>query len=318
MTQDDPFSQTRARRIVVASWISIVGNGVLAALKTVVGFISGSAAVVSDGIDSGLDVLTSGITLVAARVTSKPPDLDHPYGHSRVETIATKSVSFIILFAGAQLALRTVGGLIDGAPQDLPSELAIWVTVASIIGKSALAVHKWAVGRRAKSSMLIADAKNMVADIVISIGVLIGLVFTLLFGTPVIDSIVALLISLWIIFVAFRIFLETNTELMEGYKDRETYQSIFRAVDEVPGAEHPHRTRVRTIGSMQIVDLDIEVDGDLTVKEAHEIARQTEQAIKAALGNVYDVLVHVEPVGNVENRERYGVSRQKLNRESPR
>ncbi|MFW5728808.1 MAG: cation diffusion facilitator family transporter [Spirochaetota bacterium] len=317
MTERDAVAGKRAARIIVASWISIAGNGLLAALKSVVGFLSGSAAVVSDGIDSGLDVLTSAITLVAARITSKPPDIDHPYGHSRVETIATKSVSFIILFAGAQLAWRTVGQLVRGAPQDLPSELAVWVTVASIVGKSALAVHKRSVGRRMNSAMLIADAKNMLADIVVSIGVLTGLLFTYLFNTPVIDSIVALLISLWIMFVAFRIFVETNTELMEGYKDRETYQRIFRAVDAVPGAEHPHRTRVRTIGSMQIVDLDIEVDGDLTVREAHEIARQTEQAIKGAVGNVYDVLVHVEPVGNVENRERYGLSRKKLNREFP-
>lgn len=315
MTQEDRVLEERGRRIVVASWIGIIGNGVLAVLKTVVGFVSGSAAVLGDGIDSGLDVLTSGITLIAARITSKPPDIDHPYGHSRVEAIATKSVSFIIFFAGAQLALGTIRHLIDGTPRELPSELAIWVTVASIIGKTALAVHKRLVGQQENSSMLIADANNMRADIIISLGVLAGLAATFLFSLPIVDTIVALLISIWIMFVAFRIFLETNTELMEGYKDRDTYKEIFKAVDGVPGAEHPHRTRVRTVGSMQIVDLDIEVDGRLTVTDAHEIAQQTEQAIKKALGNVYDVLVHVEPLGNVENRERYGVSRRKLNRE---
>ena len=307
--------QERGRKIVTASWIGIIGNGVLAVLKTVVGFVSGSAAVLGDGIDSGLDVLTSGITLVAARITAKPPDIDHPYGHSRIEAIATKSVSFIIFFAGAQLALGTIGHLFDGTSRALPSELAIWVTVASVIGKTILAVHKRTVGKRLNSQMLVADANNMRADIVISIGVLLGLVLTFLLDLPIVDSFVALLISLWIMFVAFRIFLDTNTELMEGYKDRETYKKIFKAVDSVPGAEHPHRTRVRTVGSMQIVDLDIEVDGDLTVTEAHVISQQTEQAIKKAVGNVYDVLVHVEPLGNVENRERYGLSKRKLNRE---
>lgn len=307
--------EERGRRIVTASWIGIIGNGILALLKTVVGFVSGSAAVLGDGIDSGLDVLTSGITLVAARITAKPPDIDHPYGHSRIEAIATKSVSFIIFFAGAQLALGALRHFFDDTSRQLPTELAIWVTVASIIGKTILAAHKRTVGKRLNSQMLVADANNMRADIVISIGVLLGLVFTFLLNLPIVDSIVALLISVWIMFVAFRIFLDTNTELMEGYKDRDTYQRIFKAVDCVPGAEHPHRTRVRTVGSMQIVDLDIEVDGDLTVTEAHEIARQTEQAIKKAIGNVYDVLVHVEPLGNVENRERYGLSRRKLNRE---
>ena len=315
MAEEEVLLQARGRKIVVASWIGIVGNGILAIVKTVVGFLSGSAAVLGDGIDSGLDVLTSGITLIAARITAKPPDIDHPYGHSRVETIATKSVSFIIFFAGAQLALGTLGHFVDGVPRELPSELAIWVTVASILGKSALAIHKRIVGKRVNSAMLIADANNMRADIVISFGVLAGLGATYFFDLPIVDSIVALLISIWIMFVAFRIFLETNTELMEGYKDRDTYQRIFAAVDRVPGAEHPHRTRVRTVGAMQIVDLDIEVDGNLSVTEAHEIAQQTEQAIRKAVGTVYDVLVHVEPFGSVDNKERYGVSRRKLNRE---
>jgi cation diffusion facilitator family transporter len=316
VTEDDRSLEERGRKIVTASWIGIIGNGLLAVLKTVVGFVSGSAAVLGDGIDSGLDVLTSGITLVAARITAKPPDIDHPYGHSRIEAIATKSVSFIILFAGGQLALGTLRHLFEETSRQLPSELAIWVTLASIVGKTALAIHKRTVGKRLNSQMLVADANNMRADIVISLGVLLGLAFTFLLGLPIVDSLVALLISVWIIFVAFRIFLDTNTELMEGYKDRETYEKIFKAVDSVPGAEHPHRTRVRTLGSVQIIDLDIEVDGELTVTEAHEIARQTEQSIKRVVGNVYDVLVHVEPLGNVENRERYGLSKRKLDREA--
>ncbi len=190
----------------------------LALLKGVAGYISGSAAVLGDGIDSGLDVLTSAITLVAARITSKPPDIDHPYGHSRVETIATKSVSFIIFFAGAQLAFGTFGDLIAGNTRDIPSVLAVWVTVASILGKGGLAIYKGIVGMRVNSSMLVADAKNMRADIAVSVGVLVGLAFTIQFDLPAVDTVVALLISVWIMFVAFQIFLDTNTELMEGFQ----------------------------------------------------------------------------------------------------
>lgn len=314
MDQSESELRERGRIIVRASWIGIVGNGLLALLKTVAGFISGSAAVLADGIDSGLDVLTSGITLIAARITSKPPDIDHPYGHSRAETIATKSVSFVIFFAGAQLGLSALGHLINGEIRELPSLLALYVTGASIVGKILLAFYKRSIGRQVQSSMLIADAKNMRADIVISFGVLIGVGCTQMLSLPILDSIVALLISLWIMFVAFRIFVETNVELMEGYSDPETYQQIFDAVEGVTGAEHPHRTRIRSVGSMQIVDLDIEVDGTLTVTEAHEVAQETERAIKSAVNNVYDVLVHVEPRGNVEGSERYGVSQRKLNR----
>lgn len=316
MADEDTLIQRRGRRIVVASWVGIVGNGVLALLKTVAGVVSGSAAVLGDGIDSGLDVLTSGITLVAARITSRPPDVDHPYGHSRVETIATKSVSFIIFFAGAQLAFGTVGDLFARTPREIPSELAIWVTVVSIIGKSGLAIYKRIVGNRVNSSMLIADAKNMRGDIAVSVGVLVGLGFTILFDRPILDSIVALLISIWIMVVAFQIFMETNAELMEGFTDRTVYKDIFSAVRDIDEAEHPHRVRVRTIGPLKVVDLDIEVDGSLSVYEAHAIAQRVERTIKETVDDVYDVLVHVEPLGNFERSERYGVSQRKLDHEA--
>lgn len=302
----------RTSRIVGASWVGIIANAFLAAAKIVVGFLSRSAAVMSDGIDSALDVLTSTITLIAARITDKPPDLNHPYGHSRAETIATKSLSFVIFFAGAQLAISTIGSLVTGEGHELPTRLALWVTVGSVLGKSWLAIYKFRVGRRTGSQMLIADAKNMRSDIVISLTVLVGLLFTYAFHLPILDTLTALGVSLWIIWVAFSIFIETNMELMEGHADPDTYQRIFDAIQEVPGAEHPHRARIRSIGGRSIVDLDIEVDGDITVREAHLIAQATERRIREVVDDVYDVLVHVEPIGNVERAERYGLSQRKL------
>ena len=309
---DDERRGVRAATIVRASWIGIVGNGLLAIAKLIVGFVSRSAAVVGDGVDSALDVLTSTITLVAARITAKPPDVNHPYGHTRAETIATKSLSFVVFFAGAQLAISTVGKLVTGEGHEFPARLALWVTLASIAGKAGLAVFKYRVGRRTKSSMLIADAKNMRADIVISLTVLAGLLFTFALHLPILDTITALGVSVWIMWVAFGLFLETNTELMEGHPDPDTYQRIFDAVHAVPGAEHPHRARIRAMGGVYIVDLDIEVDGDLPVREAHRIAQETERSIRECVDDVYDVLVHVEPIGNVESSERYGLSQRKL------
>ncbi len=302
----------RVQSIIVASWIGIVGNGLLAVAKLVVGVLSASTAVLSDGIDSAMDVVTSAISLVAARITARPPDLDHPYGHSRAETIATRALSFVIFFAGAQLAISTVGRIIANEPHPIPNTLALWVTIASIGGKVGLALHKFSVGKRTGSSMLIADAKNMRADIAISVAVLAGLAFTYLLHLPVLDLVTASLISFWIMYVAFRIFLEGNSELMEGYDEPETYQKLFDAVTSVPGANHPHRARIRRIGLNLVVDLDVEVDGSLTVTQAHAIGREIEQAIEASIDNVYDVVVHVEPLGNVENHERYGVSQRKL------
>lgn len=302
----------RSRRIIVASWIGIVGNALLAILKVFAGFLASSAAVLSDGVDSALDVLTSVITLIAARVMDKPPDFDHPYGHTRAETIATRTLSLVIFAAGAQLGFHAVRTIITGAAVSVLTPLALWITAISILGKTVLAVYKYLEGRATRSSMLVADAKNMRADIVISVTVLLGLVLKSTLDLPVIDSFVALGVSAWILWVAFGIFTETNAEMMEGHEDPATYQRIFDAVAEVPGAEHPHRTRIRTLGDMCIVDLDIEVDGSLTVLDAHRIAEETERRIKSSVPNVYDVLVHVEPLGNIELSERYGVSQRKL------
>ncbi len=307
-----PTTEQRTSSIVRASWIGIVGNGLLAILKVVIGFLAGSMAVISDGIDSTTDIITSIITLVTGRIIAKPPDIEHPYGHDRAETIATKSLSFIIFFAGAQLALSAGGRLIGNGPVVMPSLIAIYVTLVSIAGKIFLALYKFRVGRQVGSPMLIADAKNMRNDIVVSGAVLLGLGFTFTLRMPILDSITAFAVSIWIMRVAFGIFIETNAELMEGHEDRATYQRIFDAVAEVEGAVHPHRARIRKMGNMLIVDLDIEVDGSMSILEAHRIAQSTERKIMERIDNVYDVLVHVEPLGNVEGSERYGVSQKKL------
>ncbi len=308
------MENARTQQIVRASWIGIFGNGLLAVLKIVIGFAGNSMAVLSDGIDSSTDIVTSAITLFTGKIISKPPDIEHPYGHARAETIATKLLSFVIFFAGAQLALSTIHRLIERQSIEFPSPVTVYVTLFSIAAKAFLALYKFRVGRKIGSAMLIADAKNMRNDIVISSAVLVGLIFTFVFRLPVFDPVTALLVSAWIMRVAFGIFIETNAELMEGHEDHELYRKIFLAVEEVPEAFHPHRTRVRKIGSMYIVDLDIEVDERLTVGDAHIIAQKIEEIIAARIENVYDVLVHVEPIGNIEQRERYGVSRRKLDR----
>jgi cation diffusion facilitator family transporter len=300
----EPDRGTTIRR---ASWVGIVGNAALAAAKLVGGFVAHSFAVMSDGVDSGVDVLGSVVGLIAGRLVDKPPDAEHPYGHTRAETIATKAMSFIIFFAGAQVAVSAVEALVTGARRPVPGALALYVTVISVVGKSALAVYKFRQGNRIGSRLLIADAKNMRADIAISVAVLVGLLSTHLFEAPWVDPVIALGISAWILRVAFGLFLETSEELMDGSSDPDLYQRVFQAIAETKGADNPHRTRVRRIGGMVVVDLDIEVDGSLSVMTAHSIAQDAERRIKNLVPNAYDILVHVEPRGNVENSERYGL-----------
>ena len=304
----------RNLQIKKASWVGIIGNTILAILKIVIGFISGSMAVIGDGIDTATDILTYFITLIAARIMNKPPNFKFPYGYNRAEAVATKALSFVIFFAGAQLFLSTLLRLIKNEPHQIPTLLAIYVTIFSIVSKAGLAFYQFKIGKKIQSNMLIANAQNMRNDILISSSVLVGLVFTQILHLPILDLITAMAVSIWIMKAGFEIFMETSRELMDGTDNPEIYYKIFDAVEEV-GAVNPHRVRIRKHSNLYTIALDIEVDGTLSIEEGHTIAKKVENNIKEQIENVYDVLVHVEPSGNIE-KEKYGLSRKKMDNES--
>ena len=296
----------KARLIKTASLTALFGNLGLAVVKIVTGIYAGSLALIGAGIDTSVDVLIAIMTLFVSRIISKPADEGHPWGHGRAETVATAILSFMLFFAGAQLILSSGRDIIFGAERDVPSLPALIVTVVSIGGKLLLAWSQYMFGKKADSPMLKANAKNMSADVLLSAGVLVGLVLSMLFNIAVIDSWAALLVGAWVIKSALGIFLEANTELMDGGSNRKYYRQVFDAVNSVPQAGKPHRVRMRRVAGFWDIDIDIEVAPTLTVTEAHSIAREVEKAIKARVENVYDIMVHVEPTGNQE-REGYGL-----------
>ncbi len=304
--------ENREKLIVRASWVSIGGNALLAVLKIVIGILAGSLAVVADGIDSAGDIVASVITLFTAFVISRPPNLKFAYGYERADTIASKVLSFIIFFAGAQLAISTIHRLTEGLSREIPSLLAIYVTIFSIFGKLFLAWYQQKIGKKTGSLMLQANGRNMLGDVIISMAVLVGLFFTFTLKMPVFDTITALAVSVWIMFVAFRIFRESSLELMDGVEDETVYDRIFSAILKVEGAHNPHRARVRKIGHRYMVAVDVEVDGDISVNKAHFLAHQVEEEIRAELRDVYDVIVHTEPVGDDATEEKFGISRENL------
>ena len=297
----------KSKYIRTAAVIGIAGNAILAALKIVVGVITQSAALIGDGIDSSTDVLISIITLVVVKVISAPADVKHPWGHGRAETVAVAFLSFMIFFAGAQLTVNSVSNLISGTHNFVPSTMAIIVTLVSIVGKILLAWSQYILGKRADSPMLKANAKNMAGDVLISFGVLIGLVISLLTDSAYADTIIALLIGAWIIKIAVGIFLEANLELMDGNSDMAPYRVIVDAVDSVEGAYDPHRARMRRVAGFWDIDFDIGVDPRCTVSEAHDIASQVEQEVKKRLENVFDIMIHIEPRGDCAT-ESFGLS----------
>lgn len=308
---------SRSRIIARASWVGILGNGFLSLLQLGFGLWGNSLALVGAGIDTVTDVITSGVTLFTGRIVDQPPDEQHPYGHGRAETIATKLLAFIIFFAGTQLVISTVEHLLSDTPRKIPEVLTMGVAAFSILAKIALALIKGRAGKKAGSSMLIADAKNMSMDVLISASVLGGLFFSIHLGMPLVDTLLGLVVGLWIMRIGYGIFMETNTELMDGMQDRGIYRQVCRAALSVEGARNPHKMRIRQLNTRYIIDMDIEVDGSLTVLEGHGIAMKVEQQIHAEVPKVYDVNVHVEPIGNLEKKERFGLSQDFLREDQP-
>jgi len=309
---DDRGANNKARLIKTASLIALFGNVVLAAVKVGTGIYSGSLAVIGDGIDSSVDVLIAVMSLIVARIISRPADESHPWGHGRAETVATALLSCILFFAGAQLVLSSGRNIIFGEVREVPSMPALVVTLVSIAGKLLLAWSQYLFGKKAGSPMLKANAKNMSADVLLSVGVLAGLALSMIFNIGVIDSWAAALVGLWVIKSAFDIFMEANTELMDGGYNKAYYHEVFEAVNSVEGANNPHRVRMRRIAGLWDIDIDIEVAPDKKVIEAHWIAYKVEEAIKARVENVYDIMVHVEPAGNMEE-ESYGLTEESVN-----
>ena len=291
-----------------AAFIALVGNLFLAVLKIATGLTAGSLAVLGDGLDSSTDVAIAIMTLAVGFIINQPSDKEHPWGHHRAETLGTIVLAFIIMFAGFQLFESAVRQLTSGTVTETPGLIALAVTVVSIIGKLILALTQYRLGKKSGSAMILANAKNMTNDIIISLSVLVGLAAATLFKMPALDAITALLVSLWVMKSAVGIFREQNLELMDGNADDELYRSLFDAVHSVKGAGNPHRARIRKMASSWDIDLDIEVAGNLTVRQAHDIAERVEKAVRKAIPYVYDIMVHVEPEGNGEHEEQYGLS----------
>lgn len=308
----DSTASYRNKVLIRTSWISTIGNLILSVSKIVVGILAGSLAVLSDGIDSASDVVISVVMIFTARIVARPPTKKYPYGFERAETIATKLLSLVIFYAGVQTLISSVETAFAHEPKPMPAPAAIYVTLFSIAGKLLLALYQYRQGRKVRSSLLTANAVNMRNDVIISVGVLVGLAFTFWLQMPVLDSFTGLIVSCLIISSAVRIFMESSVELMDGVRDESIYCKIFNAVDSVPAAHNPHRVRSRQIGNMYMIALDIEVDGSLTITEAHAIATEVENKIKSSIDNIYDIVVHVEPEGTEHPAEPFGIDKQML------
>ncbi len=316
---------SRLRLITLAGWIALLGNLLLAVIKLGAGIASGSLAVLGDGLDSATDVSIACMTLIVSKIIQQPSDKEHPWGHGRAETTATMVVAFIIFYAGMQLCLSSGKHILDllstnslshnpTQENSLSGGIALTATTISIAGKLLLAWCQHRLGKKSGSMMVLANARNMATDSIISISVLVGLAAAQLLKLPVIDPVVAFLVGLLVLKNAVSLFMEMNLELMDGNQNKELYRTLFAAVRTVEGVSNPHRVRIRKIASRWDIDMDIEVDAYISLHDAHELAEQVEAAVRQAIPDVYDIMVHMEPEGHSSHHpeEQYGLSESDL------
>jgi cation diffusion facilitator family transporter len=276
---------------------SIIISSILAVVKIVVGLMANSASVVSDGIESGGDVLASGMVLLGLKIAARPPDAEHPYGHGRSETLAGLAVGLMLAVTGSAIC---VGSLMRaGTAEHPPAAYAIWPLIFSIAVKIVLYLAKSRYGRTIRSASLVADASNDAVDILSGLTALTAVSLTLHNprGFAAADHYGGFAVGLIVIFLGLRVVRDTVLQLMDTMPAAAMMEQIRGAALGIPGALAIEKCYARKTGLQYHVDLHLEVDPELTVRESHEIATQVRIKIKEELNWVADVLVHVEPHG---------------------
>ncbi len=273
--------------------------GVLLSLtKILVGFAANSTALVSDGFEGAADVASSGIVFAGLHLASRPPDQNHPYGHGRFETLSGLAVGGLLFLAGFLICWRSAVTM-DSAHQ--VHGFALYPIFLSIVVKIGLGGWKFRVSRRIGSASLNADAWHDITDLISTTVALIAIALTLL--DPVrfqgADHLGGVLIGLIVILLSVRVVRRTVDFLTDTMPDDDLMRQIRSVAATVPGALAIEKCWARRTGLKYHVDMHLEVDPGLTVRDSHSIATQVRIAIKENLDWVADVLVHVEPsLGN--------------------
>lgn len=286
--------EERSRAAHRSTMVSVVVNILLSSLQLTVGLLAKSQALIADAVHSFSDLIADGIVLWANKYSAKAPDDDHPYGHRRFETAATFAVGVILVLVGAGMVWNGISKL--QRPDELAKvgAIALPVALVAIIIKEGLFRYMLRVAKRVKSTMLVANAWHARSDAASSLVVSIGILANL-FGVPMADILAAMLVGIMILRMGWRFSIEAFHDLTDRAVDEQTEQKITQLIQDTPGVLGLHDLKTRKMGDMIWVEVDIEMDANLTVKEGHNIAVLARQRVMDALP-VLDVMTHFDPV----------------------
>ncbi len=283
------------REVFRAALLGLVVNLVLGVVKLFGGLISGSFALISDAVNSLGDVLTTVAILVALQFAQKPPDANHPYGHTRAEAIAGVNVSLLVVVSALWVAAQAVSRFT--LQHDLPPTWTLWIAGANVLIKECLYQFKVRVAERTGSSAIMAHAWDHRADAFSAFAALVGLSIVRFGGNYYVwaDEVAALVIVCAIVFSASKLFRESASELMDAQADQDFVQAIRIDALSVSGVLGVETLWVRKSGLEYLADIHLEVDPEITVQEGHAIGHAVRDFLLKRHACLRDVLVHLEP-----------------------
>ena len=293
--------EARKREIYRVTFVGLVVNLLLSAAKLVAGIIGRSAAMTADAVHSFSDLATDVVVIAFARISSKPQDESHDYGHGKYETMATLLISLALAVVGSGIlvsGIRSIRVVIEGGTLPRPGAIALVAAVVSIVGKEILYRYTVRVGRRIDSPSVVANAWHHRSDALSSLGTLVGIGCAYFLGERwrIADPIAALVVALFIFKIAFDLIRSGLDELMERSLPAETEAEILRIITADPAIREPHNLRTRRIGASIAIEVHVRVDGEMTVRHSHELTVDIERRLRERFGAGTMIAVHVEPV----------------------
>lgn len=286
---------SKEQKAIRASYFSIIGNFILAIIKWLAGYFGNSYALIADAIESTTDIVASILVLIGLKVSIRPADENHPYGHGRIEPLITFIVVGFLMFSAAIIAYESIDNI--RTPHELPEKWTLFVLVGIILWKEISYQYVVRKSDETKSSSLKADAWHHRSDAITSVTAFIGISIALIFGEgyETADDWAALIAAAFILYNSYRIFRPALGEIMDENLNEDLILKVRIIAKSVDGVIDTEKCFARKTGLKYFVDLHIIVEPNISVKNGHEIAHKLQDKLKLDLPELENVLIHVEP-----------------------
>ena len=279
---------------IKVSVISIILNCLLTLIKFISGVISKSSAMISDSVHSLSDVLSTFVVIIGVKISNKKADSDHPYGHERIECVSAIILSGMLFIIGALIGINGIKNVTNSSNLVMPGVLALIASIISIISKEAMYQYTIRVSKKINSAALKADAWHLRSDALSSIGSFIGILGSRL-GFKIFDPLASVIISLCIIKVSIDIFKDAIDKMVDKSCDKEVIDKVISVIEKNESVKNIDDIKTRQFGNKAYVDVEISVDENLLLKDAHKVAEEIHNSVENEINIVKHCMVHVNP-----------------------